>query len=96
MAAFGAPPELVEDLRPKDQRAAVFEVHEDNWPVVEVFIAMETQWRLDEGRPLGMDYTALPVVCGFLRRAKTPELFAGLRIMEGAALTALAELRSKR
>jgi hypothetical protein len=75
---------------------AACEVHDDCWETVKVFLAMETQWRLDQGYPIGMDYAALPVVCRGLRCRFTPDLFDDLQLMEGEALAALAERRAKR
>lgn len=82
--------------RATEDGGAVCEVHDDCWETVKVFLGMETQWRLDQGYPIGMDYAALPVVCRGLRRRLTPELFGDLRLMEGEALAALSKRRSKR
>lgn len=60
----------------------------DNVPIVNVFTAMSTQWRVSHAGPIGLDYNALPVVmrmAGILR-AEQSDVFEGVRIMEDAAL----------
>lgn len=60
-----------------------------NLPAVNVFIAMQTQWRIGPGGPTGLDYGALPEVFRMvgLRRSDWPEMFGFVRVMEEAALT---------
>lgn len=68
-----------------------FEVWQENWPIVEVFLAMGEQWRWTGGmepRRAGLDLSALPIVYEGLqvRRKKRPEVFQGLLVMQRAAL----------
>jgi hypothetical protein len=85
---------------PEDQVAAfladdpetpdVFEVYPCNWQAVQVFLAMETQWRVAPmGGAVGLVYEALPVVFDLLdvRRKHRPALFKKLREIEAGALT---------
>lgn len=60
----------------------------DNAATVEVFAHLGTQWRIGARGPIGLDYTAIPVVLRLLQVAadKHAEVFAGIRIMENAAL----------
>lgn len=53
-----------------------------------VFIALETQWLVSDGVPLGLNYASLPVVLDMLDipRASWRDVFEGVRIMECAAL----------
>lgn len=69
------------------------EILPDNWPAVEVFVAMGTQWRRAGmgGVATGLDYAALPAVCAALAHDLDGELLARLRVIEGAAIAALAE-----
>jgi hypothetical protein len=81
----------LEAIEPED-----FLVWPDNWPVLQVFMAMQTQWRMIAGMGgvmyQGIDYGAFtPAVLRGLgvTMAGWPEIFNGLRVMERAALTEL-------
>lgn len=60
----------------------------DNWPIVEAFEAMTTQWRVGMRGATGLDYAVLPVVLRMrgIARADWPDTFYGIRVMESAAL----------
>jgi hypothetical protein len=66
----------------------------ENWPVLEVFLSMATQWIWTggmESRRAGLNYTALPLVYEGLDISpeRRPDIFRGLRVMEIAALEAM-------
>jgi hypothetical protein len=68
-----------------------FEVWQENWLIVEVFQAMDTQWRWTGGMQsfqAGLDLGTLPVVYEGLQvpRKRRAEVFQGLKVMERAAL----------
>ena len=68
-----------------------FEVWPENWLIVEVFQAMDTQWRWTGGMQsvqAGLDFGMLPVVYEGLQvpRKRRAEVFQGLKVMERAAL----------
>lgn len=65
----------------------------DAWPAFRVFEALGTQWRLGQGGPSGLDYTAIPAVASMLgiKRRELTEIFPDLRIMEHEALGVMAE-----
>jgi hypothetical protein len=73
--------------------------HYQVWPrniaVVRVFQALATQWRAAPmGGVTGLDYSAItPTVLRGLQvsRQAWPEIFAGLQVMEAAALAAFSE-----
>jgi len=74
-----------------DEEFADFEVMPENWLILEVFLAMSTQWVWTGGmdpRRAGLNLVALPVVYEGLQvsRKKRPEVFRGLKVMEAAAL----------
>lgn len=73
------------------------EVWPDNWPAVELFVDLDTQWRRAgmAGERTGLDYTALPAVLGIraIPKKKWPSLFDDLRVMEVAVLDYLNEKR---
>jgi hypothetical protein len=66
-------------------------VWQENWPIVEVFLGMSTQWIWTGGMEphrAGLNLCALPVVYEGLSvpRKKRAEVFQGLKVMEDAAL----------
>lgn len=64
----------------------------DNWPIVQAFCTLSTQWRFaPSGRMIGLDYAAVRPTLALMRvpRADWPEVFEGLRVMEDAALAEL-------
>lgn len=69
-----------------------FGIHADNWSLVGVFMALQTQWRVAAGMAgvfyLGIDYAAIPAVLALLGipKPKHAETFAAIRLMEAAAL----------
>jgi hypothetical protein len=68
----------------------------ENWPAVEIFGALQTQWTVaPSGSLVGLRYEALPLVFNLhrIRRRRRRRLFEDLRIMETAVLTALQERR---
>ena len=68
------------------------EVMPENWGAMRIFLAMDTQWRRAgmAGVASGLDYAVLPVVAAALALTLDADLLARLRILEGAALTAMA------
>lgn len=67
------------------------EVWPENWPAVQLFAAVQTQWRVHgfTGRPLGLDYPAVEAAMRMLRIKDRPATFERIRIMEAAALATL-------
>ncbi len=83
LAAFG--------LLPSDLAAEEVEVWPENWPSALAFNSMLTQWRMGFSGPIGLDYTALPVV---LRLQRIPhkqwsQIFEDVQIMEHEALESM-------
>ena len=71
---------------------AIFEVWQENWETVEVFQALDTQWRIVGGlagsRVRGIDYVAIPATLALLgvKKRDRKRVFKGLRIMERGVL----------
>lgn len=67
----------------------------DNWQAVDVFIAMGTQWRAGMSGATGLDYGVLRDVMGLhgIKKRDRSDVFAAVRIMEGAALKVMHEKR---
>lgn len=68
--------------------AAAVEVWAENMPVIAVFSAMQTQWRMGFNGPVGLDYSVLPLIMRAtgVSRANLPDIFDGVHTMELAAL----------
>jgi hypothetical protein len=68
-----------------------FEVWEENWPVVELFLRVQTQWRTGMSGVVGLDYTAVAWVLRLIaEEANHRALLEDLQIMEGAVLAYIA------
>lgn len=64
----------------------------ENWPIVELWMRVQTQWRSSGFGPTGLDYGAVDVVMRRLRIDDPDgELFEGLQVMEIEALKVLRE-----
>ena len=79
---------------PEDQLAALkldsvakdFEVWDDNWATVQMFLRIQTQWRVSMGGPVGLDYASLNWLCTLYPVEDQQLLFEGLQVMEITAL----------
>lgn len=64
------------------------EIWPDNVQSVNVFIGMQTQWRVGANGATGLDYNTLPFVMRMVGvpRKEQPEVFQDIRVMEDVAL----------
>ena len=92
MEAFGAASSALETARAR-RDDGVFEVWEENWPIVRLFLSLGRQWRwlpCAMGPPirLGLDYTAVESVFRLsgVKKKKHAETFAALQSMEDAVM----------
>lgn len=60
----------------------IYEVIPEAWDAVEVFLFVQTQWRVDSGCIVGLDYNAVKWVFDLLEVKKPVELLADLRVIE--------------
>jgi Iap family predicted aminopeptidase len=71
------------------------EVWEENWPVLELFLRCQTQWRTGMSGPVGLDYNAVAWVLKLTaEEASHRSLLEDLQIMEGAVLGFIAKQES--
>ena len=87
MQSLGLLPEDVADQM-------VVEVFPENEKIIDVYFAMQTQWRAGPNGAIGLDYVALPTVfrlVGVPRKDWT-DVFEGVRILE---IDELIEFRKK-
>lgn len=81
---------LVEEPKaPKD-----FEVWDENWDIVMMFLRLQTQWSVVMGGYVGLKYECLPWMCSLYSIKDRRSMLEGLQIMERTALKKLNE-RSK-
>lgn len=73
------------------------QVPPDEQATLALFLSMGTQWRWCpvSGQRLGMDYAAIAPTASLQGTELTPMVFHDLRLMENAALDALAERRKR-
>lgn len=79
-AIFGIEP-------PPSKAAANYEVIEEAWPAVRVFLKVQTQWRTDSGTMIGLDYGAVRWVFDLLQIADPAEVLGDLQIMEATVVS---------
>jgi len=70
-----------------------FEVWEENWPILEMFLRLD--WRFTMGERTGLNYQTLEWLCRVFQVENVPEMLDGLRTMEVTALTTIAARRKK-
>lgn len=73
--------------------AHLIEVAPDEEEAVALFMALDTQWRFHPlaGVRTGLDYAAVSPTASMLGLTMNAGLFSDIRIMEGAAMRALAK-----
>lgn len=71
------------------------EVWPCNWPALRLFSSMRTQWRAGVNGAIGLDYSSIHDVAGFLgiKKKKLAAIFPDLQVLEGEALRVMAEER---
>ena len=68
-------------------QSADFEVWEENWPAVEMFLRVQTQWRTSMSGVIGLDYLAVEWMLRLYGVEDQRSMLEDLQVMEGAALT---------
>ena len=66
-----------------------FEVWEENWPVVEMFLRVQTQWRTTMSGVLGLDYGVMAWLFKMYAVEDPRALLEDLQIMEATAMMAI-------
>lgn len=94
----------IEGSAPEDDQCWILS---ENWDVVRAFLAAQTQWRVGAAGFTGLDYRAARVAVrsvfadghGLRKRGKRlswRDVFAGLRVLEGAVLRLSAKTSKRR
>lgn len=71
-----------------------FEVWEENWPAVEMFVRAQTQWRTSMSGLIGLDYGAVAWLLRLYAVKNPRALLEDLQVMEAAALSIINERSS--
>lgn len=92
LASMGIPQDKWEQMR----GASVTDIWPENWAALDVFSALQTQWRVGMAGPTGLDYAVLPVVMDLqgIDPAERAECFAGVQEMEREALQIFGRKRA--
>jgi hypothetical protein len=81
-------PEAIADIQSRKQSKA-FEVLEENWPTLELFLRCQTQWRTTMNGVLGLDYVAVAWLFRLYAVKDKRAMLEDLQIMEAAAMATL-------
>ena len=90
MRKFGAAEAEIEAML-GDEQPDEYEVGPENWPAVQAFLCVQTQWSTGMGGPTGLDYARMQAGLGMAGVHVTAELFEQLRLIESGALEGMAK-----
>ena len=71
-----------------------FEVWEDNWEAVMMFLKMQTQWNVSMSGLVGLNYPALETLIRLYKIEEPLELFEKVQVIERAALVKMNTKRA--
>ena len=73
------------------KEAQMFEVLEENWLSIILFLDIQTQWRMDQGVIYGLDYNAIKWIFELKKdEIKNPiEILAALQVLEAKIVETL-------
>jgi hypothetical protein len=86
--AQGMDPGEINAMR-KAAKAAQFEVWEENWQALQVFLQCQTQWRVSMGGLIGLDYAAVAWVLKLYEIDDQRSTLEKLQVIEAAVLQVL-------
>lgn len=73
-------------MEPSIEEPEHFEVWDENWDIVMMFLRLQTQWNVVMGGYVGLKYEVLPWLCGLYSIEDPKALLEGIRVMEATAL----------
>ena len=71
-----------------------FEVWEENWEAVMMFLRMQTQWNVGMSGLIGLNYQALETLIRLYHVKEPVELFEKVQVIERAALVKMNTKRA--
>nr|BAR36153.1 hypothetical protein [uncultured Mediterranean phage uvMED] len=63
-----------------------FEIFDDNWDIVMMFLRMQTQWNVSMNGVIGLKYESLNWLCKLYLVKDCTFMFEGIRTMEAQAI----------
>lgn len=72
-----------------------FCVWEENWPSIQAFLLVRTQWIRDQGVPTGLNYASVDIALRRHRVEEADRIFGDLTLMETAILATWATERER-
>ena len=72
-----------------EEQSADFEVWDENWEIVMMFLRVQTQWNVVMGGFTGLRYEVLPWLCDLYSVKDPRAMLEGIQVMEAAALQVL-------
>lgn len=66
-----------------------FEVLPEAWPAVDMFLRVQTQWRVSSGSLIGLDYAAVRWMFELQQIEDQAELLSDLQIIEATVMEAM-------
>lgn len=90
LKAFGAPQEVIDELA-QAQKVEDFEVWEENFPILTMFLRLQTQWRTSHAGLVGLDYSSAQWLFGLYSVEDQRDMLEGLQVMEYAILSDKSE-----
>lgn len=94
LKALNAPDEVIQELEDATARDA-FEVWADNWSYVQMFLRLQTQWRVGANGLVGLDYTAAKWLFEVYQIEDQRDMLEALAVIEGEVLLVMSEERDK-
>ncbi|MFA7333652.1 MAG: DUF1799 domain-containing protein [Kiritimatiellia bacterium] len=83
---LGAPASVIEAAAPLPEEDC-FPVWEENWPAIQLFLAVNTQWLFaGMGTVIGLNYQSVEFVLKLYKYKKRDEIFSDLQLIERGAL----------
>ena len=77
-----------------EPEAQFFDIHPEAEKGIAMFLQVCTQWRVSDGRRIGLDYGVVLSLLSLEQEPNPREVLEDVRVMEDAALAKLAELAS--
>ncbi len=74
---------------PEPEPEKDFEVWDENWDIVMMFMRMQTQWNVVMGGFTGLKYEVLRWLCDLYSVEDPKAMLEGIQVMEAAALQVL-------
>lgn len=73
-----------------------FEIWKENWPALEMFLRMNTQWNISGmGAVLGLNYVALEVMFRVFKVKDRKKLLEEIQLIERGAMDVIRESQKK-